>query len=248
MNELDSMPLRTPGGNQATFLMRRGTSDWNTVASATAFDEYKLAGLNLEGWAIDIGAHVGSVGIGLAIDNPGLHVVCIEPVPDNVDLIRRNAEVNGVADRVFAIQSAIGLEPGEHTKVRYGFRGNENAEHHAWIGNATLVYPDAPVEGFDEVDVECVNLAKLADWLTWDRGRITFAGTPPALVKVDCEGGEWGALHQIVALRSPHVVGEWHPVCGRSSSRELVDAFEAAGYTVEISGPDGGPGGFTALL
>jgi hypothetical protein len=51
------------------------------------------------------------VGIALALDNPGLQVTIIEPVPDNCDLIERNIEANGVGDRVtFEVASAQTFE------------------------------------------------------------------------------------------------------------------------------------------
>lgn len=242
---LDENTVLTPNGREARFLFRRDSNDHNVIHAASHFDEYGLKGLSLEGWALDLGSHIGGIGIPLAVDHPNLHVICVEPVPENADLIRRHAEMNGVADRVSVIEAAIG-EPGTTTTIRYGFRADSSEyDHHAWVGNASMVYADPPVEAHDEKQVECLNLLDLAFGAgPFQAARV--ANHVPAIVKVDAEGGEWGCLEQLVKLGSPRLVGEWHPVCGRSSSDELVDAFRAAGYDVALTGPVAGPGGFTA--
>lgn len=240
--QLDELDTATPNGNTVRFLVRHGSNDHNTVASLSVFDEYGLRGLpQMSGWALDIGAHVGGVGVCLAIDNPELNVIAIEPVPDNAQLCRVHAERNGLGRRFKVIEGAVG-KAGTTTLVRYGFKvdAGDPFDHHAWIGNTSLVYVDPPVESHMEVEVPCISLAELA--YTYE------ALGPPAIVKVDCEGGEWDALPEIVALSSPRVVGEWHPVCGRGSADELVDAFSEAGYEVTTTGPAAGPGGFLALL
>jgi FkbM family methyltransferase len=237
--QLDELELQTPNGRPASFLVRHGTNDHNVVFSITAADEYGLKGLpEMDGWALDIGAHVGAVGICLAIDNPGLTIVAIEPVPDNAELARMNARRNGVEDRFLVLDAAVG-PAGTATRVRYGFiaAGGSDFDHHAWVGNTSLVYADPPVESFMEVEVPCIDLRNLAG---------DYASSPPAFVKIDCEGGEWDALADIISLGAARVVGEWHPVLGRTSATELIDAFLKAGYTINVTGPLGGPGGFFA--
>lgn len=235
--ELQDLDLVTPNGRPVRFTIRRDTNDQNTVFSLANADEYGLRGLSLEGWALDLGGHVGGVGICLALDNPGLHsIVVVEPVPDNAELIRRNADLNGVGDRVEVIEAAAG-PAGAKTEIRFGFRDEADGyEHHAWIGNTSLIHAGSPPAPHDALEVSCLDLLELA---------ATY-GEPPAIVKVDCEGGEWGALPQLVELGSPRIVGEWHACCGRERVDEIRDAFEAAGYQFTATGPIGGPGGFTA--
>jgi FkbM family methyltransferase len=235
MYELDEASFTTPNNRAARFLVRRGTNDWNVLNSILTADEYEVAGLELEGWALDLGAHIGGIAIALALDNPLLFVVAVEPVPGNAELIRLNADLNDVADRVMVREEAVG-PPGTRTHVRFGFAGSELAEHHAFIGNAVFIVDGEPDCLFEQVEVGCVDLRALA----------YEALSPPVFVKVDCEGGEWAALDQIVSLGADRVVGEWHPI--RIHTRdELARAFCDAGYTVELTGPEGGPGGFTAL-
>lgn len=241
MNELDQHELQTPNGNPVKFLFRRGTNDHNVMHSCCTFDEYGLKDLELSGWALDLGAYLGGVGVALAVDHPDLCVFCVEPVPDNAELIRQHATMNNVEERVTVLEAAAG-KPDTTTQVRYGFRSDADGEydHHAWVGNASMVYADPPVEAHDTIEVPCLDLLDFFDGL--------LSLDPPALIKIDCEGGEWDALEQLVALGSPHVVGEWHPVCGRTGASELIWAFAAAGYDVGLTGPINGPGGFTAMI
>src|SRR5256885_2059950 len=82
----------TPRGNGLSITYREGTSDWNTISSCLTHDEYGLRDLHVSGLALDIGAHVGAVTLALLADNADLRVIALEPVPDNVDLLKRNVE------------------------------------------------------------------------------------------------------------------------------------------------------------
>src|SRR3990167_6869014 len=140
--------FQTPRGQPARCRYRTDTSDWNTLYSALNEDEYQLRGVSLSGLALDIGAHIGAVTLGLALDNPDLHVIAVEPVPDNVRLLRSNVLANGLRDRVTVIEGAAGH--GE-ISVWYGYRGSETAEHHAFIGNSSLAYDHGGENEHEEV-------------------------------------------------------------------------------------------------
>jgi len=88
--------FETPRGHLVTMHYRTDSSDWNTLYSALNEDEYGLRSRHLTGSALDIGAHIGAVAVGLAIDNPDLIVVAVEPVPDNARLLRLNVAAYGL--------------------------------------------------------------------------------------------------------------------------------------------------------
>lgn len=223
----------TPAGRSAVLAYRENTSDWNTVSSIMApHDEYSLP-FGLSGTAVDAGAHIGAATIALALDNPELRVVAIEPVPPNVELLRENVAANGLTERVTILPAAIGGSSDETVTVWYGYRGNETVEHHAYIGNSTLAY-DGPNEWPHEtVEAEAVSLRSL----TAD-GEITF-------LKVDTEGGEWAFLDSPAVTKVREIVGEWHPVRGRTA-RDIVDLL-APTHDVTLVGSLEGPGGFRAV-
>lgn len=233
-----SAVFRTPRGNPATMTYRLDTNDWNTTWSCLNEDEYALARLpELSGTALDIGAYTGGVTIALLIDNPGLRVTAVEPVPWNAALVRANADANGVGDRLTVIEAAVGEAPGT-MHVHFGYEGTELAEHHAFVGNMSLVQGDSITDCPSDVP----HLHAVVPTLTY------ADLVPPeglAFVKIDCEGGEWGFLAGADGERIGRLHGEWHPTGGKTQAD-----FTAllAGYDITYSGPVGGPQGFEAVL
>ena len=105
----------TPGGHPVKMTYRRDTTDWNTVSACLrnpmgatwdSGDEYHLP-RGLAGWALDLGAHIGAVTIGLLMDNPDLRVLAIEAVPENAELIKANLALNGLTDRAIVWHAAF---------------------------------------------------------------------------------------------------------------------------------------------
>ena len=223
--------FQTPRGQPARCRYRTDTSDWNTLYSALNEDEYQLRGVSLAGLALDIGAHIGAVTLGLAIDNPDLRVIAVEPVPDNARLLRENVALNGLDDRVMVIEGAAGR--GTVT-VWYGYRGTETAEHHAFIGNSSLAYDHGGSLDHDEITYEGHTLSDLAP-----------ATVTVALLKIDNEGGEYDFLDDPAVSRCERIVGEWHNVRGHVQTD--IASLLGATHVVTFSGPVGGPGGFTAV-
>lgn len=202
--------VQTPHGRPARFKCRDGTSDLATVGATNLLwgnlvDEYHLPE-GLSGWALDVGAHIGSVTVPLLMDNPGLRVVAIEAVPDNVELLSENLNLNGVYDRCTILTGAAW--PGKGTiEVEYGYTGSETAETHAYIGSVTP-WLDAP----GEKQVAIVPRYSLADVL-----KIT-GGEGFVWVKSDCEGCEH-AFFRGRGLRKLGVIeGEWHERDGTPES------------------------------
>ena len=94
MHETSVGNWTTPRGNCVFVEWRRDTVDSVVIAGTTGGDEYGTDALSLSGWAFDIGSYIGTVAMVLAIDNAGLHVIALEPVPENLELCRRNVERN----------------------------------------------------------------------------------------------------------------------------------------------------------
>lgn len=224
---------RTPRGAEAVFEYRQDTIDWNVINSTLDGDEYGLASLVLEGWAFDVGSYVGSVAIALAIDNPGLRVLAIEPVPDNVRLCRVNVEHNGLSERIIVLDGAVGPPDTARLSICYGYEGGELARYNAFVANiASIGHSEVPHK---DRDVAAYSLSSL----------VTLAGETPSFVKLDCEGGEWSFLSDPTRAQLPRVHGEWHSAEGRV--RADLESMLGPTHDLTFTGPFAGPGGFVAV-
>lgn len=233
MARYDISPQRyySPRGVPLTIWIRSDSNDHNTANASATEDEYHLRERYVSGLALDVGGYLGTVAISLVVDNPDLRVICVEPVPDNAALIRRNCEANGVADRVTVVEGLAG-KSGTGT-IRYAFQGNETNLHHAFVGNSTLAVPEA------EHTALVVPSYSLAD-LVGDE--------PVGLLKIDCEGGEYAFFDGADLSNVQTIVGERHPNPpeGGHRTREDFTALLSATHDVTYTGPEAGPEGFTA--
>ena len=227
--------VETPHGRPARFKVRDGTSDLATVGATNRLwgnlvDEYHLPE-GLTGWALDLGAHIGSVTVPLLLDNPELRVVAIEAVPDNVELLSENLNLNGVYGRCVILNAAAW--PGKGMiDVEYGYTGSETAETHAFIGSVTP-WIDAP----GDKQTASVPRVSLADVLA------LTGGEGFVWVKSDCEGCEH-AFFKGPSLKAVGLIeGEWHERDG------TPEAFaKQLSRTHEVSWEQGiGGGPFTAI-
>lgn len=211
----------TPHGHPANYMYRTDTNDWNTLNSIHHSDEYRLPE-GLSGWAFDIGGYLGGVAIALALDNPELKVLCVEPIPDNVRLIRQNLALNGLDGRVVVVEGVVGSDP----RVLYGGAGNE---HHAFVGNS---YFARDASKPSKLTATCHTLTQLL--------RLAKT-TRVAFLKIDVEGAEWDALTDPAVAKVAVIRGEWHPTDGHTGT-DLVDLLPMHDVTLE------GEYGFTAVL
>lgn len=183
------------------FVVREGTTDAMAVM-ALANDEYRVSSRSLSGWAIDIGAHIGTVAITLARQNPGLRVLAVEAVPENSELMEAN--IKRLAPGQVTSVRAWAAGPNDLTGTcHYGYRGHRDTESdgyiaaHRFIGNTwtDLAGPEFSLE------MPAVSLDGLLD--TYDIDEVS-------LLKIDCEGCEWAFLDTPTVSRVKVIVGEYH--------------------------------------
>lgn len=181
----------TPRGNSARFACRDGTSDETIVRAIVGADEYRIGRIHdLAGWAFDIGAHIGSVAIALALDFPALRVAALEPVADSQRILRYNIALNGLRGRVIPDERAAAAPADELVAIVHGF----GEDRHRHVGNLYT-------EGERSDLVEAVALGPLME--SYGAETVTF-------VKIDCEGCEWGFLSDPAVARVEAITGEIH--------------------------------------
>jgi FkbM family methyltransferase len=224
-SEASIVEFRTPGGRLAQYWYRPDTTDWNTVASCCAEDEYGIP-QGLAGWAADIGAHIGGATIAMLLDNPAMRCIAVEPLDENVAYLSANAGLNGVSDRLVVIpRAAAGTDV-----VRYGYTDSESSIAHRYIGNMSG-QTDAP--GL-EVRVRRLFLEDLLE----------IAGGYLSFVKTDCEGGEYALFDSPRIGDVGLISGEWHETLGHDLP-ELVALLDATHVVTSTTGVGGG--GFRAI-
>lgn len=173
----------TPGGNSVELTYRPETSDWNTLSSILTHDEYRIP-RGRSGIAVDIGAHIGGWSVGVALDNPAMKVYAVEALPENAELLRKNA------DHLVMVLERAASNQSQHTEqIAYG-----PDETHRFIGDMRSA------EGRPSVRVKTLTLTTLL--------RLTHV--PIDLLKIDCEGCEFRFLDADQVGMVREIVGEYH--------------------------------------
>ena len=184
---------------------------WRAAFTGSYDDEeidLLLDHLTPDSLVVDVGASLGfyTVPLAQAARERGGHVVAFEPVGANCAVLRRNLELNGVADTVTVVQSALGSEQ-THVVLHVESGG---------MGNAAIVDGLLPAEvamhdragrtgATERAEVRPLDDVALGD----EHGRRRCS-----VVKIDAEGFEMEVLagaESFVDRHRPVIFGEFHP-------------------------------------
>jgi FkbM family methyltransferase len=124
---------------------------------------------------LDLGANIGFTGIYLSKKFPTAEVACVEPMPENIELLRENLSTNSANVKI--IPKAISIEDGEITMEKASMDYGHKV-HGIGFGNN--------IEG-EVVTVGAITVPSIIHELKWDR---------IGLLKVDVEGYEGILLQQ----------------------------------------------------
>jgi len=161
---------------------------------------------------VDAGANIGLAAVFLHGLFPGARMVCVEPDPANLPLLRRNLEQNGVPHVV--VEAALGRGEG-----RAEFRVHRAASEYSSRGST--VFADRE---YRRITVATTTLDAV----------LVAAGMERAeLLKIDIEGGEFDVLGggSAALRRLDYVVGEFHGFAG-DVARLAEDLCAASGLTL----------------
>ena len=146
--------------------------------------------------AVDVGAYVGVVSIYLAKKWPGIRVIAVEPVPENVARLQFNVDANGVVDWVTIVNKAI---TGDGQPVTL------------WghVGGNLVLSEFNTAQGIRRV-AESITLPELFKVYNVEQCK---------LLKMDCEGSEHEILfaHDDILDRVEYLSIEIHHVGGHNS-------------------------------
>lgn len=210
------------------FLVRTRTSDGSCVVDVTRENEYfKHFGIMPKDVVVDIGANIGSFSVYAAWLQPTARVLAVEPLEANFSLLKRNAEINKLANlEVFR----MGIM-GQAGEVRI-YHGTGSAEASSSV-LLTGIVDESRVE-----KVPCISFVELMDKVP----RCDF-------LKVDCEGAEYDFLPSAPSASLKKVrklAMEYHDVQKGLDHRDLVKKLESEGFRVTVEPT--GPGKETGML
>jgi len=185
-------------GKKLVVGLREETADFDAVQAVAVQDEYNLGAIRFEDndACIDVGAHIGSVSLLLASLDKKLKIYSYEPLPENVDLLRKNAFQNGFSN-IFPFCLAVGGKEGK-LKIHYGNEETESGRRHRFIGNPNAV----PWKGF-----------YMADTITLEKIFLDNKIEKCKLLKLDPEGEELNILEACppeILKKIDYIVGEHH--------------------------------------
>ena len=166
---------------------------------------------------VDVGAHNGFYDVLVGLSNPDCKIFAFEPVPENVEVIKKNLALHGLKASLHNL--AVSDQPG-----RLSFQVSEATSQSGFIAN-----PDMPVIG--NIDVDVVTVDQFIDQIP--------AG--PVLVKIDTEGSEIkvldGMRNLIARCDDIRLLVEVNPSCleaNGTSARALLNHIDQLGFDIFV--------------
>lgn len=162
----------------------------------------------------DVGANIGYISLMAArLSGESGRVFSFEALPANIERLSRNVALNAMQDRVKVVHAAVVEKPGEVTFFAHASGAMGKAQ-----GSA----------GRDEHYTQTIKVAGVAlDDFVFQQGN-----PPPAVIKMDIEGGEGLALAGMPRLLKearPLLLIELH---GQEAARQVWDCLKAKRYTL----------------
>lgn len=174
---------------------------------------------------VDIGAHIGTFSIPLAMNNP-IRVFAIEPDRINSNYLRRNIEVNSLDNRMVAIQKAIFSTTGESEFVE----GDASTR-----GTLSTTAFSRMVSSNNRYTVETATFRDILKSYNIDKIK---------LLKIDCEGAEYDIMKGFdsnIFSMIENIFIEIHQVGDKDNDpQELIRFIKSHGFAGDGNALDNG--------
>lgn len=215
MYNIRTYELTTVLGDRVVMNYRENTSDRDTISAIMIYDEYltKQFKYRDNDVFIDIGSHIGTWGILMAIHNPTFQVYCYEPIPENYELINMNIRANKL-ENVIPFNRSVSENSEGAEAIRYTEDSTPFGQTHKFIG---CVYnPDIDAQGKGRGDKIYVKKTSIDDIFT--NNNIEEC----RVLKCDCEGCECRSFKNA----SPETLRKIDYIIGEFHSREGMDFYK----------------------
>jgi FkbM family methyltransferase len=152
------------GGEAHRLIIRNNGYDWTVACEIFVRRIYRL---DMTGTAriLDLGGNIGLATLWFAWSFPGAQICAVEPIPDNLSVLKRNIELNGATATV--VEAAVGPADG---KARFAL-SLDPTQHSASAAGSTG----------RTVEVDVLSVPSLMALMGWE---------DVDLLKIDIEGGE----------------------------------------------------------
>jgi FkbM family methyltransferase len=187
IHQCQRITLRDEDGNNRSLLIRNNGFDWTVVDEIFTHRIYRTDLADVKR-ILDLGGNIGLASLSFAWKYPGAQICVVEPMPENLAVLRQNIDLNRAPVRVVA--GAVGVKDGKaHIAVSHDPR-----QHSV---NAGASAPGAAV------DVDMLTVPSLMKLMGWDGIDV---------LKIDIEGAEREILGgQPAWLKNVRcIVGEGH--------------------------------------
>jgi FkbM family methyltransferase len=196
--------LPEPVGGIRLLLRANAGSDRFIYSEVFEHQCYRVPVARRPATILDVGANIGLSAIYLARCFPGAHLACVEPAPENLRLLARNLELNGVEADV--IPAAVDVKEGkvwlERSRLDYGHK--------------IAVAATRPSQTFFEANAMSIqSILRRLDWSRIGLLKMDIEGHEKILL---CRNSDW--LHLVDALCL-----EYHGEFAVSELTRVADAF-----------------------
>jgi len=186
-------------GDIIPFYHRLDTTDRATIDSVVRYNEYNsdLFFYESKDTFIDLGCHIGSWSVLMAVFNPMFKVYAYEALPENIKMIKKNIELNNLTN-VFPFQNIVSDCSEGTERIYYTDDSTKFGASHKFVGNT--------LGGTGEtLDVKkiCINDVFLNNNIKHCK-----------VIKTDCEGGEVHTFSTVTPetlQKIDYIIGEFHP-------------------------------------
>ena len=162
---------------------------------------------------VDIGANMGAFAVYAALSCPSARIFCYEPIRGNFEVLTQNIRINGIDERVTAIQRAVASTSGSRVIS---------------LGSSPLHSLVRGPEGAERQSVSCTTLSEIIEDHKLDE---------IDLLKMNCEGAEYEILESCPAPELRRVIRirlEYHNLDSEQRNGGSLRRFlEARGVTIE---------------